>query len=46
MGFAFSSSLDSTQGTAFASMDLPTYKGHTVQWVQIPPPASEQLVGI
>lgn len=46
MGFAYTSAPASTQGAAFASTDLLTYKGHAVQWVQTPLPASEQLLGI
>lgn len=46
MGFAYTSALASTQGTAVASMDLLMYKGHAVQWVQTPLPTSEQPVGI
>lgn len=46
MGFAYTPVPASTQGTAFASTDLPTYKGYRVQWMQTSLPASEQLVGI
>lgn len=43
MGFAYTSAPVSTQGTAFASMDPPTYKSPKVQWVQSPLLASEWL---